>query len=232
MSLDMPWFDKIKGENVLIKILADLQTIETNIHRNVIDPFASVLESAVNSYSYQSWIDAEIMRQKQKTLTNKIGDLQEELIACIIGVENLARGEVVDILCKDKRIIAEVKNKFNTTKGNHKKQIYDDISKVISQQYHGFTGYYVEIIPKKPIRYNKQFTPSDNTTKTNRVGRDDIRIIDGYSFYSILTGDKNALFKIHQFILDVISKQMNIESIYEFEELFNRAYGKALDKSL
>ena len=232
MNLDMPWFDNIKGENLLIKILADLQTIDTNIHRNVIDPFASVFESAVNSYSYQSWIDAEIMRQKQKSLTNKIGDLQEELIACIIGVENLARGQVVDILCKDKRIIAEVKNKFNTTKGNHKKEIYDDLSKVISQKYQGFTGYYVEIIPKKPIRYNKQFTPSDNTTNTNRDGRDDIRIIDGYSFYSLLTGDEHALFKIHQFILEVISKQMNIESIYEFEDLFNRAYGKAPDRDL
>ncbi len=225
----MPWFDQVKAEKLVLDILKDLQTIETDIHKNVIDPFSSLFEAAVNSYTYDSWINAEVMRQKQKTLTNKIGHLHEELLACIIGVENLAKGEVVDILCEQKSIIAEVKNKFNTTKGNHKKEIYDDLSKLISEKYHGFTGYYVEIIPKKPERYNKKFTPSDNTTKSNRDGRDDIRIIDGYSFYSLLTGDKNALFKIYHFILKKINEKMNLESIYKFEELFNKAYGKKLD---
>ena len=101
---------------------------------------------------------------------------------------------------------------------------------MIDEKYHGFTGYYVEIIPKNPVRYNKQFTPSDNTTKSNRKGRDDIRIIDGYSFYSLLTGDENALFKIHQFVIKKLSERMNLESIYKFEELFNKAYGKPIDR--
>lgn len=228
MSLNMPWFDQIKAEKIVFDILKDLQKIETNIHKNVIDPFSSLFEAAINSYSYDSWIDAEVMRQKQKTLTNKIGHLHEELLGCIIGVESLAIGQVVDILCEQKLLIAEVKNKFNTTKGNHKKEIYDDLSRLLSGKYRGFTGYYVEIIPKNPVRYNKQFTPSDNTTKSNREGREDIRIIDGYSFYSLLTGDKNALYKIHQFIIEVIIEKLNLESIYKFEELFNMAYGKTL----
>ena len=222
----MPWFDQVRAEKLVLNILKDLQTIETDIHKNVIDPFSSLFEAAVNSYTYDSWINAEVMRQKQKTLTNKIGHLHEELLACIVGVENLAKGQVVDILCEQKSIIAEVKNKFNTTKGNHKKEIYDDLSKLIDKKYHGFTGYYVEIIPKNPVRYNKQFTPSDNVTKLNRKGRDDIRIIDGYSFYSLLTGDENALFKIHQFVIKKLSETMNLESIYKFEELFNKAYVK------
>jgi len=230
MSLDMPWFDQVRAEKLVLNILKDLQTIETDIHKNVIDPFSSLFEAAVNSYTYDSWINAEVMRQKQKTLTNKIGHLHEELLACIVGVENLAKGQVVDILCEQKSIIAEVKNKFNTTKGNHKKEIYDDLSKLIDKKYHGFTGYYVEIIPKNPVRYNKQFTPSDNVTKLNRKGRDDIRIIDGYSFYSLLTGDENALFKIHQFVIKKLSETMNLESIYKFEELFNKAYVKKIDR--
>tara|TARA_B100000963_G_scaffold358992_1_gene385054 strand:+ start:3449 stop:4147 length:699 start_codon:yes stop_codon:yes gene_type:complete len=230
MSLNMPWFDQVKAEKLVLNILKDLQTIQTDIHKNVIDPFSSLFEAAVNSYTYDSWINAEVMRQKQKTLTNKIGHLHEELLACIIGVENLAKGLVVDILCEQKSIIAEVKNKFNTTKGNHKKEIYDDLSKLIDEKYHGFTGYYVEIIPKNPVRYNKQFTPSDNTTKSNRKGRDDIRIIDGYSFYSLLTGDENALFKIHQFVIKKLSEKMNLESIYKFEELFNKAYGNPINR--
>jgi len=226
----MPWFDQVRAEKLVLNILKDLQTIETDIHKNVIDPFSSLFEAAVNSYTYDSWINAEVMRQKQKTLTNKIGHLHEELLACIVGVENLAKGQVVDILCEQKSIIAEVKNKFNTTKGNHKKEIYDDLSKLIDKKYHGFTGYYVEIIPKNPVRYNKQFTPSDNVTKLNRKGRDDIRIIDGYSFYSLLTGDENALFKIHQFVIKKLSETMNLESIYKFEELFNKAYVKKIDR--
>ena len=69
----MPWFDQVRAEKLVLNILKDLQTIETDIHKNVIDPFSSLFEAAVNSYTYDSWINAEVMRQKQKTLTNKIG---------------------------------------------------------------------------------------------------------------------------------------------------------------
>ena len=57
-------------------------------------------------------------------------------------------GGVVDIICENKKIVAEIKNKHNTTKGNHKKSIYDDLLSVL-ERYEGYTGYYVDFTQKR-----------------------------------------------------------------------------------
>jgi len=46
------------------------------------------------------------------------------------------------------KIIAEIKNKYNTTKGADKKTLYDNLELALLNKYKGYTGYYVEIIPK------------------------------------------------------------------------------------
>ena len=45
-----------------------------------------------------------------------------------------------------KMIIADIKNKFNTTKGNHKVNIYDDLDKILnSPEFKEYAGYYIEL---------------------------------------------------------------------------------------
>ena len=76
----------------------------------------------------------------------------------IPGWKNLGTGGGLDILNKRKKIIAEIKNKHNTTKGNHKIEIYDAIkAKLKLVEYSGYTGYLVEIIPKGKKKYDKPF---------------------------------------------------------------------------
>ncbi|WP_410520593.1 Eco47II family restriction endonuclease [Candidatus Xenohaliotis californiensis] len=45
---------------------------------------------------------------------------------------------------KKKKVIAEIKNKFNTAKGNHKKDIYDDFNNLLENKLvHGLLcGYF------------------------------------------------------------------------------------------
>ena len=95
------------------------------------------------------------------------------------------------------KIIAEIKNKHNTTKGNHKKNIYDDLESKLNTNYNGFTAYYVEVLPKRNLKtYNKSFTPPDNITQSNRPKNSKIRVIDGASFYEVISGNPDFLEKL------------------------------------
>lgn len=225
--------DYLKNDDDLEKFIVNLienynlKIQDKNIHENVLDPFSSIIEASINNLTFDNWIKAEKTRQYQKTLQNTIGNLHQQLLSNIKGVEDLGVGSILDVICKDKKIIAEIKNKHNTTKGNHKKEVYDNIARLLEKdEFKGFTGYYVEIIPKKSSQFNEEFTPPDNTTKINRPSRKNIRKIDGKSFYELLTGDKDAIFKIYDKIVEILKKNYNLKNSEDFRILLDKAYGK------
>jgi len=154
------------------------------------------------------------------------------------GWVDMEVGHVADIVNNQKMIIAEIKNKHNTTKGSDKVRIYDGLAGLLGKkEYRDYKAYYVEIIPKGAIRYDMPFVPPDNTTRTRRVANDNIRQIDGYSFYELATGEKDALKKLYKALPAAIAQccqdlqeenvyfQQNVEFDVEFEKLFFKAFG-------
>lgn len=213
------------------KVIDDFGTahtkIEDDIWRNVVDPFSAVFDATLHGMPLTEWMDHEKRRQVQKSLQNTVGNFHQQILAAIPGWEEME--SVLDIRNNSVRIIAEVKNKFNTTKGNHKVAIYDDIDLLLSSYYIGFTGYYVEIIPSNRDGYDKPFTPSDNTTHTRRQENPLIRVIDGRRFYEKASGYPNALSTLYEVLPYVVSDICGTDAsrISEdalFEELFRRAY--------
>jgi hypothetical protein len=204
----------ISNENLLakVKIVIDKANTanakaEEKLYSNTIDPFSALFDASLQGIDLASWLKQEKSRQVQKTLQNAIGNFHQAIIGCVNGWQDLETGGVVDLKNSRRKIIAEIKNKHNTTKGNHKKEIYNDIKALLdTDDYRGFTGYYVEIIPKNKKRYNKPFTPPDNVTHTNLPANEHIRQIDGYSFYDLATGVPNALRKLFFALPDVISE--------------------------
>jgi len=202
---------------------------EEKIYSNVLDPFSAVFESVYSNLSLTEWLKKEQARQIQKTMQNSIGEFHQKLLGHISGWEDLGRGDVVDIRNKARKIVAEVKNKYNTTKGNHKTSIYDDLEKIINEE-KGYVGYYVEIIPKKANRYDKPFVPSDNRTGTRRPVNERIRVIDGYSFYELASKKKDALRDVYRALPEVVAElvegvEQNATHDTEFKKLFSRAFG-------
>lgn len=223
-------------QSIVVDILEKIQLIlknkkESNIHRNIVDPFCAAFEISGFNLNYDEWLKQEITRQSQKTLSNLIGDFHQKVLGSIKGWENLERGMVIDLVCKERKIIAEVKNKHNTTKGSDKARIYENLSQQVSykgQEYKGFTAYYVEIIPKNGRRYNKEFMPSNNQTGQRCQKNELIRIIDGYSFYALVTGCDNALSQIFdktcKIINDFLIQNGHILPKKQIFELFRKAY--------
>lgn len=203
-----------------------------DIHKNKVDPFSALIDSMLQGIPLSSWVTQEKVRQNQKTLQNYIGLFHQSIIASFDGWEDLGTGKIIDIRNKQRTIVAEIKNKFNTTKGNHKIEIYREIKEVLEQPEHiGFIGYYVEIIPSgrgKATIYNKQFTPPDNLKGQRADPRDDIRVIDGRSFYEIVTGDKNALAQLYHSLPTMIRNALGHTALQpEQEELFMQLFEKA-----
>jgi len=179
---------------------------EERLFTNMIDPFSALFDAMCQGISLEQWLEQEKSRQTQKTLQNALGGFHQEILGSIPGWESMGTGNVFDLKNEKMKIIAEVKNKYNTTKGNHKVAIYDDLAEQLKTKYKGYLAYYVEIIPKDKAVYNKPFTPPDNRTHKRRPAREDIRVIDGKSFYGLAAGDPEAIKKFYNALPIVIEE--------------------------
>lgn len=232
-------FEQYVLEKVVSPLVKDLIDNKKDIYSNTIDPFSAVIDCLIRNTTLENWKLQEEGRQAQKTLQNTVGNLHEYTIDCFDEWEHLQIGKVIDVVNHKAKIIAEIKNKWNTTKGNHKKSIYDDLASVLHKDCVGYTAYYVEILPKNKASYNKPFTPSDNTTKKNRPKREDIRVIDGASFYEIVSGEKGFIKRLYREFL-VQSLQKSIEKLnqtrsqkldYPKEIIQESLFGEFIDKT-
>jgi hypothetical protein len=89
-----------------------------DLYKNKVDPFSALIDSMLQGIPLSNWIAQEKVRQSQKTLQNCIGDFHQSVIASFDGWEDLGTGQIIDIRNKKQKVVAEIKNKYNTTKGN------------------------------------------------------------------------------------------------------------------
>ncbi|MFH0840967.1 MAG: Eco47II family restriction endonuclease [bacterium] len=232
----MPYLKFISDKNLILAVDRVVKIIETaereadnSLHKNVLDPFSALFHGVTHVITYKEWIEQEKARQSQKTMQNAIGDFHQEILGSIPGWVNLGVGGGLDVVNKKTKIIAEIKNKFNTTKGNHRVEIYDAIKlKLKTKEYEKFIGYYVEIIPQGKHKYDKPFVPPDSKTKKRRPTNKNIRIIDGISFYELATGRKHALEELFQAISHILVEKykykLSKKEALQYFELFKMAF--------
>ena len=216
-------------EKVLNIAKTAVREAEVKLYRNVVDPFSALFDSLRQEISLTDWLEQEKARQIQKTMQNAVGDFHQAILGNVDGWKDMGVGSVIDLKNDSRKVIAEVKNKHNTTKGNHKKVIYDDISHSLENNYSGYKGYYVEIIRKSKTPYDKPFVPPDNETGQRRPLNEAIRVIDGNSFYALVTGRKNALYELYSVLPYVIADILKITPTafindINYKDLFSRAY--------
>lgn len=223
---------------VLDKGIERKKVADEKFTKNVIDPFGSLFEAAAFNVDHNTWKSAETIRQCQKTLQNHVGDLHQKILGNVQEWKDLGTGSVVDLVCENKKIIAEVKNKYNTVTGGKLADQYYSLERLVmpkASKYRNHTAYFVNIIPKTPVRFNKIFEPSDKDKGAKCPKNELIRVIDGASFYALVTGEKNAINNLYKVLPDVIEdifadeyKQPNfkIPNKTEFSKYFSLAYIK------
>lgn len=231
---------KLAVKEVLEKGMDAKRNAPKNFNKNVVDPFSALFElSAFDIDHFQHWKSQELNRQAQKTLQNHIGNLHQAILGFVQGWDNLKVGSNAgsDLVCRDKKILAEIKNKYNTLTGGKLITQYKDFEELIlpkASAYQGYTAYFVTIIPKKPIRSDEEFTPSDKSKGTRCSPNPKIRIIDGASFYTLVTGDVDALQDFYAvlplviedvFIHEFKKEEFKIVDRDAFTKLFTQAFG-------
>ena len=157
--------------------------------------------------------------------------MHQKILGTINGVEDLGVGSVIDL--KGNGWIAEVKNKHNTTKGNHKVAVYEDLKSQLGND-ENTIAYYVEILPKNGKSYDEPFIPSDNKKHSTLPKDEWIRRIGVITFYAKVTGNPNALRELYAMLPVAIAEIMEEDygqksntssQLLDFKQ-FERIYGK------
>jgi len=203
-----------------------------NVMKNQ-DPFTLAFTASATGLGINHLFEQEKFRQSQKAVQNRIGYFHQGVIGNSQGwVDNgTGTGKLIDVENFTKQIVAEIKNKHNTVKGSDKKGVYDDLAQAISRPgREDFTAYYVEIIPKNREVKNRPFTPSDNAQRGKRRPlTQQIREIDGKSFYAMVGGYPDALKDLYYVLPTVIYDITGISSSRQEKEAFRKVLDSIYD---
>ena len=84
-----------------------------NFYSNKVDTIKLTFDAQFNGIDQESLIQAEVLRQIDKSINNSIGTFHEEILG---GIEGFERGNLsgFDIRAKDDTLFADIKNKHNT----------------------------------------------------------------------------------------------------------------------
>ncbi len=230
----LDWIDDSKLEDAVGKLHQETSRAGKNagkaLSKNVIDPFAAYFEMEGFGIGYETWLKNEAARQAQKTMQNHLGDFHQNILGSVKEWDNLNKGREVDLESKSHKIIAEIKNKYNTVSGGKLSDFYYSLNNLVSPKssiYKGYTAYFVAIIPKKPVRYNKTFKPSDKSKGEKCPANELIRETDGASFYELVTKESKALEQLFDVLPKVVSVIVGkkVNSPIELKKFFIAAFG-------
>lgn len=171
-----------------------------------VDPIKFIFDSKIQNISMEEYIGKEILRQTDKAISNYIGTFHEDLLGKVQGYNRLAVGGGIDIISDDGLIVAEIKNKHNTVKGENHPEIFKKLEKFIDSENPDSAGYYVKIIDKKSQNEKWVFT-SDK--KKYKYDNEQIHQISGDKFYELVTGDPLAFAKLCSILPSALNDYIN-----------------------
>lgn len=193
----------------------------SSFNKNLIDPIKLTFDSKVYGQSIQETVEAECIRQIDKTNSNHIGYFHQNMFRLAENgwevPENGTDGGF-DVTNHEKHIFCEVKNKHNTMNSAAAQKTYLKMQKKLLEDDKA-TCYLVEVIAKK-----SQDIPWTVTVDGKQFAHQKIRRISMDKFYKIVFGQTDAFFKLckalPQILDDVIqSGEVSKSSNTVFDEL-------------
>lgn len=187
-------------------------------NKNIVDPIKLTFDSKVYGQSDTQLIQAEIIRQRDKTNTNAIGHFHQKIFA-YVGNGWYVPTQGFDVANDTQKIYVEIKNKHNTMNANSSQKTYINMQNKLSQDVKA-KCFLVEVIAKK-----SQDIPWQITVDGEESSNENIRRVSIDRFYEIATGDKNAFYKLCKElpnILDTViskSQHQNLNSAKVITEL-------------
>ncbi len=192
-----------------------------SFNKNLIDPIKLTFDSKVYNKTYQETVEAECIRQIDKTNSNHIGYFHQNIFKLAgNGWEVPANGEDggFDVTNHERHIFCEVKNKHNTMNSAAAQKTYLKMQSKLLEDDRAVC-YLVETIAKR-----SQDITWTTMVDGRRYSHDKIRRISMDQFYNLVFEQSDAFFKLCKalpLIIDDVITEGGLEesSNTVFEEL-------------
>ena len=202
----------ITRENLKQHIKNTISTYEKTIdgidlskfNSNIVDPIKMVFDSKVYRKDFEEVIKDELVRQRDKTNSNAIGYFHQNMFKYINNCEVPKEGfDVIYTKNDGTKIYIEMKNKHNTMNSTSSQKTYTRMLNKIANDKNAVC-FLVEAIAK-----HSQNIVWKVKLDGENMENDKIRRVSMDKFYEIVTGDKEAFYKMCMILPELIEEIIN-----------------------
>lgn len=173
----------------------------SRFNSNIVDPIKMVFDSKVYRKTFEEVINDELVRQRDKTNSNAIGYFHQNMFKYIKNCEVPREGfDVIYTQNNGNKIYVEMKNKHNTMNSSSSQKTYMRMQNKIANETDSMC-FLVEAIAK-----NSQNITWKVSVDGDRLENERIRRVSIDKFYEIVTGDKEAFYKICMVLPELIDE--------------------------
>ena len=177
---------------------AKANVTKKKFYNNKIDIIKLTFDSKFNNQEEEKVIEAEILRQIDKSINNSIGTFHEQILGGIEGYE-IGKLSGYDIKAVDDTLFADIKNKHNTMNSSSAESLFQKLARY-ADTYKNANCYWVQILAKSSFNERWMGEINGKEYSHSRVYK-----ISGDQFYSLLTGQDDALFQLYKILPLAIS---------------------------
>ncbi len=181
---------------------AKVKITKKHFHTNKVDTIKLTFDSKFNEIDEENLIQAEILRQIDKSINNSIGTFHEQILGGIEGFE-IGNYSGFDIKAKDDTLFADIKNKHNTMNSSSAEALFQKLSRFADDNKKS-KCYWVQILAKSSFCELWKGDINGKEYSHSRVYK-----ISGDQFYALLSGKENALFQIYKNLPTVVKDYLN-----------------------
>lgn len=171
---------------------------------NIIDPIKMVFDSKVYRKTFEEVIEAELVRQRDRTNVNAIGYFHQNIFKyidkCIVPEKGF---DVIFEKSKKEKIYVEMKNKHNTMNSTSSQKTYTRMLNKIANDKNAVC-FLVEAIAKHSQNIVWKVKLDGENMENKKIRR-----VSMDKFYEIVTGDKDAFYKMCMILPELIEEIIN-----------------------
>ena len=173
-----------------------------SFYSNKVDTVKLTFDSRFNDISEEDLIQAEILRQIDKSINNSIGTFHEQILGGINGFE-VGSLSGFDIKATDETLFADIKNKHNTMNSSSAEALFQKLARY-ADDYKKANCYWVQVLAKGSFKEHWKGDINGKEYSHSRVFK-----ISGDQFYALLSGESDALFQLYSALPSAIEEYLN-----------------------
>ncbi|PKP14091.1 MAG: Eco47II family restriction endonuclease [Bacteroidetes bacterium HGW-Bacteroidetes-3] len=173
-----------------------------NFYSNKVDTLKLTFDAQFNDINQENLIQAEILRQIDKSINNSIGTFHEQILGGINGFQ-IGNLSGFDIKANDDSLFADIKNKHNTMNSSSAESLFQKL-RDYADDYKKAKCYWVQILAKGSFCELWKGDINGKEYSHSRVYK-----ISGDQFYALLSGKENALFQLYKVLPTAINDYLS-----------------------